>query len=185
MTRARRTASVLLALGLLVGVAVAGVGVVQLWQAQQANMAIGALAAGRDVPAGRDSQKLVLVARARFLLAKGDILGAQALADDLINAPPDIEAQLHYALGNAHMRHALARMRKVPFWKVKPTFAVAKTEYRLAIQLDAENWDARYNYAIASMFLRDSEAAIPTIGEGMAHERAAWPDIPGAPNGMP
>ncbi len=185
MNRVRAVAAIMFSGVLIGGFVIAAEAGSQLWQARTANIAIRAFAAGQDYPVIQASPPLVLVARARFLMAKGDMLGAQAIADDLANAPPAILAPLHYALGNTHMRHALARMRKVPFWKVKPTFAVAKSEYRQAIQLDPGNWDARYNYAIASMFLRDSEHAQPTIGEGMAHERAAWPDIPGAPNGMP
>jgi mxaK protein len=157
----------------------------QFSRARNANLTVRALAAGHDMPVAMSAPPLVVLARARLLADKGELPSAQALADELANAPASIEAPLHYALGNAYMRVALARMRKAPFWKVKPIFAVAKSEYRLAIQLDAGNWDARYNYAVASMFLRDSEQAQPTIGTGMAHERAAWPDIPGAPNGMP
>jgi mxaK protein len=184
MTRLRATAAIALMASLLAGLGVSAFGAVQLWRAQRANATILALAAGHDA-AANSSNPLVAVARARYLLAKGEIPAAQAIADDLANAPPAVQAPLEYALGNAYMRQALARMRRTPFWKIKPIFAVAKSAYRQAIQLDPDNWDARYNYAIASMFLRESEHAQPTIGEGMAHERAAWPDIPGAPNGMP
>jgi mxaK protein len=185
MSRAHLIATWLLAAVILAGATVAGPGALQLWQAQQGNRTISALAAGHDIATTHNDPGLVLVARARFLIAKGDIQAAQALADDLANAPPAIRAPLLYAIGNAHMRRAYDMMRKLPFWKVKPTIALAKSEYRQAIQVDPDNWDARYNYAVAASLVRDTEQAQPTVGEGMAHERAAWPDIPGAPNGMP
>ena len=185
MSRVRAATAILLAALILAGVVIAGVGAAQLLAARGGNMAILALASGHDVRADQDEAPLIQVARARALIGRGAIQAAQALADSLANAKRDIGGPLHYAIGNALMRHAFELMRKMPFWKVKTGIAQAKSEYRQAIQADAGDWDARYNYAIASSFLRDSEQAQPTAGEGMAHERAAWPDIPGAPNGLP
>ena len=109
-----------------------------------------------------------------------------AIVDSLVDtAPEKLRSALYYALGNAHMRQAYVQISKVPFWKVKPVIALAKSEYRQAVQLNPDDWDARYNYSIAASLVHDQEQAKPTAGDAMAHERAAWPDIPGAPNGMP
>ena len=53
------------------------------------------------------------------------------------------------------------------------------------MQAAPDDWDARYNYTLAAALVRETEAAEPTSSDEMAHERATWPDIPGAPNGMP
>ena len=68
---------------------------------------------------------------------------------------------------------------------VSPIIVMAKSEYRQALQLDPDNWDARYNYSLAAALVRDTAPSQPTAGDQMSHERAAWPDIPGAPNGLP
>jgi mxaK protein len=183
MRRWRRAIAVC---GLLAGVMLAGAGAIRLWRAHVDNAAIAALAAGRKMAVTGTETAAVVAARARYLIARGDLAGAQAVVDGMANeADTDTKAAALMALGNAHMRQAYGLMIKVPFWKVRPVIAVAKSEYRQALQLDPDYWDARYNYAIASSLVHDQDQAKPTTGDEMSHERAAWPDIPGAPNGMP
>jgi mxaK protein len=150
------------------------------------NTGIAGLQAGRSIPVSSAASVQLMAARGRWLIGRGDLTGAQAIADQLANTPlVRVRSALLYDLGNAHMRQAYGMMTKLPFWKVKPIVALAKSEFRQAVQLDLSNWDARYDYAIASSLVRDTEPAKPTVGDAMSHERAAWPDIPGAPNGMP
>jgi mxaK protein len=156
------------------------------WRARTANAAIAALGAGRDVAVAADAPQAVLAARAIYLIGRHDLAGAQAIADGMANdADGTVRASVLFALGNAHMRQAYVMISKLPFWKVRPVIALAKSEYRQSVQLDPGDWNARYNYAIASSLVHDQEPAKPTTGDAMSHERAAWPDIPGAPNGMP
>ncbi len=177
-----RVAMLVLAAGLALSVE----GGVRLWRTTRQNAQIAALSAGQDVPTDRDAPDRVLVARARFLVARHNLDGAEAIADRLAQAGGAApRAALLYALGNAHMRQALTMFKEVPFRLVAPVLAHAKAEYRQAMQLDPGNWDARYNYTLAAALVRDTESAQPTAGDEMSHERAAWPDIPGAPNGMP
>lgn len=186
MKRRVRALRMLLLLVASAGVLVAGIGGVELWQATAANRRIEKLATGHDVPVAADEATVLRVARARYLLDHGNSDAAQVIAGQLAaEAPPPLRASLLYALGNAHMRHALDLFTQVPFRIVSPIIAVAKSEYRQAIMLDPGNWDARYNYALAAALVRDTEASQPTAGDQMSHERAAWPDIPGAPNGLP
>jgi mxaK protein len=127
-----------------------------------------------------------LVIQARTLLATGHIEAAQSIADRL---PPTTDPaqrdSLLYALANANFRHALTIFTQVPFRQVKPIIMLAKTQYQQALTLDPGDWDAKYNFALAAALVRDTERAEPSMGSQMAHQRAAWPDIPGAPNGMP
>ena len=171
---------------LLAGMVLAVTGGAQWLEALRQNTGMAALAGGRDVAVARDAPAPLQLARARYLIAQGKLEGAQAIADRMAGGEAVGErAALLYALGNAHMRQALTLFKTVPFRKVAPILSLAKAEFRQAIQLDPDDWDARYNYTLAAALVRDTEAAQPTAGDEMAHERATWPDIPGAPNGMP
>jgi mxaK protein len=150
------------------------------------NASIAALAAGHDITPDHDTAVPVLVARARFLLSEGKIDEARAIAERLNS--PDVapeRASLLYALGNEHLRQAMQIYLLVPLRQVKPLVNAAKAEYRQALQLDPDNWDCRYNFAIAATLIHETETSKSMIGAQMSHDRAAWPDIPGAPNGMP
>jgi mxaK protein len=174
------------AIALAAGLGLAAEGGARWWRTQADNTRIAALLAGKDAAVDQDAGAPLLAARARYKMSHGDIDGAQAIADRLAaTAPEALRANLLYALGNAALRHGLEILPKTPFRLVRPVLAQARSAYRLALQLDPQDWDARYNYALVAALLRDTEHASPTSGDEMAHERAAWPDIPGAPNGMP
>jgi len=167
------------------GLALAGWGSVRLWHDRAQREQIAALDAGHDVRLDDTAPPAMLVARARFLISHGNIDAARAIADRIGGTAPAARASLFYALGNAHLRHALDIFKEVPFRVVSPIIVMAKSEYRQALQLDPDNWDARYNYSLAAALVRDTAPSQPTAGDQMSHERAAWPDIPGAPNGLP
>ena len=171
---------------LMAGAALVISGGAQHWQMLRQNSGVSALAVGHDLAVTRDAPILLQLAKARYLITQGQFDGAQAIADRMAgeDASPG-RAELLYALGNAHMRQALTLFKTMPFRKVAPILSLAKAEYRQVIQLDPDDWDARYNYTLAAALVRDTEAAQPTASDLMAHERATWPDIPGAPNGMP
>ncbi len=173
------------AAALAVGVALSAYGGERLWQVHSQNRQVAALVEGRDVAVDQDAPAPVQAARARLLIAQGKLDAAQAIADRLQAGPAAIRASVLYTLGNAHMRHALAILSQVPFRLVRPVLGQARSLYRQAIELDPGNWDARYNYALVNALIPDADAAQPTAGNQMSHERAAWPDIPGAPNGLP
>jgi mxaK protein len=184
--KGRRRAQWLAASALAAGLLLASHGGARLWQQKSENAAIAALAAGRDVPVGDGAPALVLAARARFLIEKGRIDEARAIAEHM-NTPDraTVRASVLYALGNEHLRQAVQIFMLVPLRQVRPLVNAAKAEYRQALQLDPDNWDCRYNFAIASGLIHEKEESKAMLGAQMSHDRAAWPDIPGAPNGMP
>jgi mxaK protein len=171
---------------LLAGMFSAGAGGFALWRAQAENAQISALAAGRDLAVASDASDRVALARGLRLIALGNLDGAQAVADRMAaGGGGSARAELLYALGNAQLRRGLVLIRTVPYRQAVPVLSLARAAYREALRLDPGDWDARYNYALVAPLLRDAEAAQPSFGDQMAHGRAAWPDIPGAPNGMP
>jgi mxaK protein len=159
---------------------------ISFWQATADNTEIIALESGRDITAAGDAPAPVLAARAQFLVAQGKIDAARSIADKL-SAPASapLRASVLYAIGNAHLRQAMQIYLLVPLAQVKPLVNAAKAEFRQALELDPGNWDCRYNFAIAATLIHDTEAAKAISGAQMSHDRASWPDIPGAPNGMP
>jgi len=150
------------------------------------NAKIATLDSGHDILLDGDESAPILAARARFLMAQGKPDEARVLIDRMSAADlAPMRASLLYALGNFHLRQAMQIYLVVPLRQVKPLVNAAKAEYRQALQLDPGNWDCRYNFTIAASLIHDTETAKAMIGAQMSHDRAAWPDIPGAPNGMP
>ncbi len=156
-------------MALLAGIACAGAGAVALWQARMQNAQVSSL-----------------TTQGLHLIAQGNLDAAQALADRMTTQDGGrSRADFLYALGNARLRRGLTLLKTVPYRQAAPMLSQARAAYREVLRLDPDNWDARYNYALVAPLLRDKEAAQASFGDQMAHGRAAWPDIPGAPNGMP
>jgi mxaK protein len=157
-----------------------------MWQSGADNSKIIALESDRDVIVASDAAPPLLAARAQWLVAQGKIDEARAIAEQL-NAPASapLRASVLYAIGNAHLHQAMQIYLLVPLKQVKPLVNAAKAEFRQALALDPGNWDCRYNFAIATTLIHDTETAKAISGAQMSHDRASWPDIPGAPNGMP
>lgn len=170
----------------IVATLVAGISTVRVLQDRRMESDIAAWQAGRDISAAPDAPPALLIARAQYALRHGQVPAAQAIADGLgARGLAQAQADVLYALGNFNLRGALGNFTNLPFRVIAPRIRLAKAEYRQAIQLDPQNWDARYNYTLAAALVRDTKSVSPTEGTEMAHDRAAWPDIPGAPNGMP
>ncbi len=177
-----RMVRLLATLGLVVGVGLIGTG---LWHKQHAAAlarAAQAVLVGRVVPPPGAPAEL-MAARARFLTGRGDFDAAEAAIGQLPSGAA--KSALLYSLGNARLRRALAVFNGLPFRKVKPMIIAARYDYRLAMSLDPGMWDARYNYAFASELLPARETYQHSSGAQMSHDKAVWPDLPGAPNGMP
>jgi len=171
---------------LVISLAAAGTNGFVLWRGVQADRMIALLAAGKNIAVPHDDLGPLQAARARFLLRQGRFDEASATADRMAaNGDPASRASLLYALGNAHLRRALDAFKTDPMRQIAPIINVAKSEYRQALSIDPENWDARYNYDIGAALVRDADGSPPNKGADMARERALWPDIPGAPNGLP
>jgi mxaK protein len=182
----RRAGDAALGLVLAVSLIAAGTSGFLLWRGAQANHTIALLAEGKDIPVPHDDLGPLQAARARFLLRQGRFDAASAIADRMVaGGDPVSRASLLYALGNAHLRRALDAFKTDPMRQIAPIINVAKSEYREALSIDPQNWDARYNYDIGAALVRDADGAPPNKGADMARERALWPDIPGAPNGLP
>ncbi len=147
---------------------------------------LAALARGEDRTLPSDASPRLRAARGLFLLSHGKVDDAQSELDSIgpeNTAGP--RSLLLYGLANAHFRRALELFSSAPMRKVAPLIALAQSEYRQVLRADPANWDARYNFDIASALSHDPEVASFLKGDDMARERALVPDAPGVPNGLP
>lgn len=152
------------------------------------NGIIDALKAGDDVAVDpRTASGAVLMARSEFLLQRDRREEAQALLDASSSiADPKLRARLIANHGNARIRDAIAAVERADNDKAIPLTRLAKDEYRLALRLDPDAWDIKYNFDVAMRIVRDfpgyekdSEDVPPDAPKRL------WTDLPGVPKGLP
>jgi len=149
------------------------------------NARIAAFSAGQDMLLPRHAAAELRAARGIRLLAHDRVDDAQAEFDAMGDTASQARDTLLYALANAHLKRALEIFNSAPMRQVAPLIGLAQSEYRAVLRHDPRNWDARYNFDIASALTHDPEVAAYLKGDDMARERALVPDAPGAPNGLP
>ncbi len=169
----------------IVALAYAAVTAAGMLAVRSENRRIAAFASGQDMALQRHASADERAARGIMLLAHDRVDDAQAEFDSIGDAPSRARDTLLYALANAHLKRALEIFSSAPMRKVAPLIGLAQSEYRSVLRHDPQDWDARYNYDIASSLTHDAEVAAFLKGDDMARERALVPDAPGAPNGLP
>ncbi|PPD45760.1 MAG: MxaK protein [Methylocystis sp.] len=151
------------------------------------NDAIEALRAGRDVPIDFEAPPEALLARIAYL-AKHDHLDQ---ARDFLEAldrrgNASIRAHAHYLFANALLRTALEHIEKSDLEAAGPFVNLSKREYRRALQLDPDFWDAKFNIDVAARLVRDFPDFERKSGDELsADPKKLWTDIPGKPKGLP
>jgi mxaK protein len=169
----------------IAALAYAGAMAAKLLSVQSENERIAAFASGKDIVLPRHAAAELRAARGIMLLAHNRVDEAQAEFDSIEDSPSRARDTLLYALANAHLKRAMEVFNSAPMRKVAPLIGLAQSEYRAVLRHDPQNWDARYNFDIASALTHDPEVAAYLKGDDMARERALVPDAPGAPNGLP
>ncbi|ACK49452.1 conserved hypothetical protein [Methylocella silvestris BL2] len=151
------------------------------------NRKIAALREGRDVPVSLNSAGEVVFARIHFLLIHDSIDEAQALVNALDQKPgAPVRARARYDLGNARMRLGFDLVESGKLEKAEPLINLARSDYRQALSLDPDLWDARYNLDVAMRLIRDFPGFDEARGEEIpAKPGEFWTDLPGKPRGLP
>jgi mxaK protein len=91
-----------------------------------------------------------------------------------------------YNMANARMRAAMTAIGKGDYDKAIPLVTLSKSEYRNALRLDPEDWDAKYNLDIAMRLVRDLPQAVGEDEEKpLQTPEKLWTDLPGVPKGLP
>jgi mxaK protein len=183
----RRSRSTIFA-GLVVALSAAAIAAFVDWRHVEAeNRMIEALNAGRDIDVGGEARPEVLLARIGFLSARSEFDRARVLLEALDrNGGPQTRARGHYLLANSLLRQALTHIEGSELDAASPFVNLAKREYRRALQLYAEYWDAKYNLDVAARLVRDfSEFERKSGDELTVDPKKLWTDIPGKPKGLP
>ncbi|MGE0022615.1 MAG: hypothetical protein AB7S70_03165 [Hyphomicrobium sp.] len=160
----------------------------RVYEIHRDNAIIAALKAGDDIAVDpRSASDEVLVARSAFLIARDRREEAQALLDaSSVMADPKLRARLVYNHANARIRDAIAAVERGDNDKAIPLTRLAKDEYRLALRLDPEAWDTKYNLDVAMRIVRDFPG-YEQEGEELPPDapKRLWTDLPGVPRGLP
>jgi mxaK protein len=129
----------------------------------------------------------LLDARAAFLLKRGLIEEAQPLLDQAQQrADGATLSRMLYNMANARMRAAVTAIEKGDFDKAIPLVTLAKSEYRSALRINPESWDAKYNLDVAMRLVRDLPQAVGEDEEKpLETPEKLWTDLPGVPKGLP
>ena len=182
-----RWRSVALVFALLVTAVGAISAAVSAWRAQAADVALAALAAGRDVEVDASAPPALLAARIAFLARRDQFDRARALLEPLEASGRDaLGAAAHYDLANALLRRAFDLLERGQLEPAGPFVELARRSYRRALQLDPDFWDAKYNLDVASRLVRDNPRLERSGGDELpADPKKIWTDIPGAPKGLP
>ncbi|WP_291173288.1 hypothetical protein [Hyphomicrobium sp.] len=160
----------------------------RIYEVRRDNAIIAALKAGDDIPVDpRGASGEVLLARSAFLLHTDRRDEAQALLDassGVVDAK--LRARLLYNHANARIRDAIAAIERADNDKAIPLTRLAKDEYRLALRLDPDAWDIKYNYDVAMRIVRDFPG-YEQEGEEVPPDapKRLWTDLPGVPRGLP
>ncbi|MDR7036615.1 mxaK protein [Methylobacterium sp. BE186] len=169
---------------LLAGALAAGIAA---WRMERTNAGITAIEAGRDLPVAADAPAPLLLARILLLARRGGTEEAEGLIDALASeAEPALVARARYALANARLRRAFAHIERGELDPAGPLINLARQDYRRALQVRPDFWDAKFNLDVASRLIRDFPEFDRQIGDEMkAEPKKLWTDIPGQPRGAP
>ncbi|HET6377240.1 MAG TPA: MxaK protein [Methylocella sp.] len=152
-----------------------------------ANATIVMLAGGHDVQVSAGVPPEALLARIVFLTKRDDTDTPRELISFLERAGnPELTAYARYDLANALLRRAFSALDRGEIEKAGPYINLARLEYRRALQLVPQFWDAKYNFDVASRLIREYPQINRESGAELpANPRKIWTDIPGVPKGLP
>jgi mxaK protein len=159
-----------------------------LFDARRQNAVIQRLAGGEDIAIdSSQASDSVLLARARYLLARDRIDEAQTIADiSAARSSPETRKALLYNLANARLRIAIEAIEQGALDKAIASVNLAKSAYRLALRIDPADWDAKFNLDIAMRLVRDLPQQDDSAEEKSPEEpKQLWTDLPGIPKGLP
>lgn len=152
-----------------------------------ANATIAMLADGHDVPVSSEMPPEALLARVVFLTRRDDTDTPRELIGFLERAGnPELTARARYDLANALLRKAFSALERGEIEPAGPYINLARMEYRRALQLIPQFWDAKYNFDVASRLIREYPQLNRESGDEVpSNPRKIWTDLPGMPKGLP
>ncbi len=150
------------------------------------NRTVAALRADRDVMVDDSAPVEVLFARACFLLSHQRIEEAQVLSVILVRrGDTKLVPSLLFNLGNARLRQAFDLITNEDLSGAIPFVNLAKRDFRRVLELEPDNWNAKYNLDVAMRLVRDYPLGQENEGDTLPASKQLWPDMPGIPEGLP
>lgn len=152
------------------------------------NATIQAIAGGADVAIDpKRSSGEVIVARSRYLLDRDRGEDAQTLLDAAsTHMAPEPLSRLLYNHANWRVRAAMSAIEGGALDKAIPLTKLAKDDYRRALSLKADFWDAKFNFDVAMRLVRDLPGYEQEGEEAPPDAKTRlWTDLPGVPRGLP
>ncbi len=153
----------------------------------KANEAIRQLKTNHDVPVAVDAPAELLLARVSFLLDHDRIDEVRPYIQALDKQDTGrLAAIAHYDLANSRLRQAFDLITASKLDSAGPFVVLSREEYRRALTLSPDDWDAKFNFDVASRLIRDFPTFERTSGDDLkADRKKIWTDIPGKPQGLP
>lgn len=157
------------------------------FRTERANSTISQLLSRHDAAINvRTATPQEILARVNECLRRDQIDDAQAtLSSSAERLPPTIHAAALYNIANSRTLLAAEAVRKGDLDGAAALINLAKSEYRLALKLEPENWDARYNIDVAMRIVRDLPQGDNPDKESPDAPKKLWTDLPGIPKGLP
>ena len=182
---ARRLRGPALMLALILSTALLGYAVWRYLEARNQNEIIAQIKAGTDT-GKTDGHGQVQLARLNFLLARDRFDEAQAVVDAArARVEADVLADMLYNQANANIRRAFAAIEQAKPDAAIPLTKLAKDNYREALRLNPEFWNAKHNFDVASRLMRDFPGYEQDGEDQPEAETKLWTDLPGVPRGSP
>lgn len=160
----------------------------QLMSAQRVNKKIRGLQSGfDDASVTSAAPEQLVLARVNELIRRERLDEAQALANAATaGLTPMARAKVLYNIANERTRRAIALVQKSDVDGATALVNLAKSEYRIALRINPDDWNAKYNLDVAMRMVRDlpvgaaDEDEIPPDAP-----KRIWTDLPGVPKGLP
>jgi len=150
------------------------------------NRTIATLMNGQDRAVPIETVPEVLFARVYFLLAHNRLNDIPPLVNVLdLRASPRVRAALHYDIANARLKLAFDKIDSGDFDAAGALVGLAREDYREALRLNPDNWDARFNFDVASRLIREYPSFGFTPDERRRGPRPLWTELPNTPRGEP
>jgi mxaK protein len=156
-------------------------------RAEATNRTVRALRANQDIAVTPQASAPVLFARIVFLIEQNRLDEVQPFLEALDKkGDPRARADAHYDYANARLRLAFDDLTHDRQDAAGPSVILARREYRTALTLVPDHWDAKFNLDVASRLIRDFPAFERTMGDTVKSDpKKIWTDIPGSPRGLP
>lgn len=159
----------------------------ELMHMRSANETIKLLSANKAVAIdAKTSPSEVILARINELIFHDNIEDAQTLLSSTeAKIDPPVRARALYNIANERTRKGAEFVQKGDLDHAAALINVAKSEYRLALKLDPQDWNTKFNLDIAMRIVRDLPLGNNLPDDEQSMPKKVWTDLPGVPKGLP